>query len=278
MNARFKRGKWNTRTGLLAILALFSLILSACGGEATATTAPAAVTISPTTNGMPPPFGSTQQFTPKTKVFLFEHTYAISPRITNQLKYGYGRYQSTGYNQSIGPGFGAAENGIKGLPGGQTQDSFPTVTFTGNTNINRWAGYSSNQNTANGYVLVDNVQWNVGKHSLTMGGQLVWMQYNFLNNATGVNPLQHYETFGWKEGRDPSASFDTLKYLAANPDVANDDIPCGDLQRSSPDADPFARCGLAGDGDVRVGDVDAAFDGTGDVEDDDAVRLADGVG
>ena len=39
-------------------------------------------------------------------------------------------------------------------------------------------------------MLVDNVQWNVGKHSLTMGGQLVWMQYNFLNNATGVNPLQ----------------------------------------------------------------------------------------
>jgi serralysin len=26
--------------------------------------------------------------------------------------------------------------------------------------------------------------------------------------------------FGWKEGRDPSADFDTLGYLAANPDVA----------------------------------------------------------
>jgi hypothetical protein len=38
--------------------------------------------------------------------------------------------------------------------------------------------------------------------------------------AAGVNPLQPYEEFGWKEGRDPSASFDTLKYLAANPDVA----------------------------------------------------------
>jgi serralysin len=38
--------------------------------------------------------------------------------------------------------------------------------------------------------------------------------------AAGVDPLLHYETFGWKEGRDPSAQFDTLKYLAANPDVA----------------------------------------------------------
>jgi len=155
-----------------------------------ATTAPAAVTVSSTANGMPPPFGSTQQFTPKTKVFLFEHTYAINNRITNQFKYGYGFYQSTGYNQSIGADFGAAANGINGLPAGQASDSFPTVTFTGNTNINRWAGYSSNRNTANGYVLLDNLQWNVGKHSFTFGGQLVWMQYNFLNNATGVNPLQ----------------------------------------------------------------------------------------
>jgi serralysin len=38
--------------------------------------------------------------------------------------------------------------------------------------------------------------------------------------AAGVNPLEHYDTFGWKEGRDPSAQFDTEGYLAANPDVA----------------------------------------------------------
>jgi hypothetical protein len=38
--------------------------------------------------------------------------------------------------------------------------------------------------------------------------------------AAGINPPQHYEQQGWKEGRDPSAAFDTLGYLAANPDVA----------------------------------------------------------
>jgi hypothetical protein len=155
-----------------------------------ATTAPAAVTISSTTNGLPPPYISTQQFTPRTKVFLFEHTYAISSRLVNQLKYGFGRYDGPGYNQDIGGTFGAAANGINGLPAGQAQDSFPTVTFTGNTNINRWAGYSSNRPVANGYVLIDNLQWNLGAHSLTFGGEIAWMQYNFLNNATGVNPLQ----------------------------------------------------------------------------------------
>lgn len=36
----------------------------------------------------------------------------------------------------------------------------------------------------------------------------------------GVNPLEHYYAFGWLEGRDPSAFFDTALYLAENPDVA----------------------------------------------------------
>ncbi|MBR0643935.1 beta strand repeat-containing protein [Plastoroseomonas hellenica] len=38
--------------------------------------------------------------------------------------------------------------------------------------------------------------------------------------AANGNPLQHYLAFGWREGRDPSPFFDTSAYLAANPDVA----------------------------------------------------------
>jgi hypothetical protein len=37
--------------------------------------------------------------------------------------------------------------------------------------------------------------------------------------AAGIDPLQHYDQYGWKEGRDPSASFDTTLYLLHNPDV-----------------------------------------------------------
>ena len=37
--------------------------------------------------------------------------------------------------------------------------------------------------------------------------------------AAGVDPLQHFLTFGWHEGRNPSAAFDTNWYLAQNPDV-----------------------------------------------------------
>jgi hypothetical protein len=38
--------------------------------------------------------------------------------------------------------------------------------------------------------------------------------------ASGVNPLTHYDATGWKEGRIPSLAFDGRAYLAANPDVA----------------------------------------------------------
>ena len=36
----------------------------------------------------------------------------------------------------------------------------------------------------------------------------------------GTNPLDHYHQLGWHEGRDPSANFDTTLYLIRNPDVA----------------------------------------------------------
>ncbi|WP_375461108.1 matrixin family metalloprotease [uncultured Enterovirga sp.] len=38
--------------------------------------------------------------------------------------------------------------------------------------------------------------------------------------AAGVDPLAHYDLYGWREGRDPSASFDSSAYLAAYADVA----------------------------------------------------------
>jgi hypothetical protein len=38
--------------------------------------------------------------------------------------------------------------------------------------------------------------------------------------AAGVNPLNHYMTFGAREGRDPSPFFDSSSYLAAYHDVA----------------------------------------------------------
>lgn len=45
-----------------------------------------------------------------------------------------------------------------------------------------------------------------------------YYQANNLDTSL-LNPLQHYERYGWHDGRDPSAAFSTTKYLAANADV-----------------------------------------------------------
>lgn len=36
----------------------------------------------------------------------------------------------------------------------------------------------------------------------------------------GITARQHYDIYGWHEGRDPAAWFDTSRYLSDNPDVA----------------------------------------------------------
>jgi len=62
--------------------------------------------------------------------------------------------------------------------------------------------------------------WHEGRNPNTYFDTAGYLSHYADVAAAGINPLQHYEQFGWKEGRDPSASFDTLGYLAANPDVA----------------------------------------------------------
>ncbi len=47
-----------------------------------------------------------------------------------------------------------------------------------------------------------------------------YLQQNPDVAAAGINPLQHYMTHGWREGRDPNPLFDTKFYLEQNPDVA----------------------------------------------------------
>ena len=37
----------------------------------------------------------------------------------------------------------------------------------------------------------------------------------------GTNPIKHYLTFGWREGRDPSGIFSTTAYLKERPDLAD---------------------------------------------------------
>ncbi len=54
-------------------------------------------------------------------------------------------------------------------------------------------------------------------------------QYYLFHNpdvaAAGIDALAHYNEFGWHEGRNPNAWFDTAGYLSHYADVGADDAP-----------------------------------------------------
>ena len=167
--------------------------LAAAGRQST--TAPAGQTSTSTTatttfNQAPPPYIDVQEFAPKTKVFIFEDNYTFSPRLVNQFKYGFARYFGPTFNIDQGGNFAASANGITGLPAGQSASSFPNVRFTGTGAPNYWGYSGGNVQATNAYTLVDNVNYVVGRHSVTAGVQLAWLQYNYQSLTTGNGPLQ----------------------------------------------------------------------------------------
>jgi hypothetical protein len=64
------------------------------------------------------------------------------------------------------------------------------------------------------------VGWKEGRDPNAFFGTHEYLAINADVKAAGVNPLGHYDTHGWIEGRIPSLAFGTREYLAANPDVA----------------------------------------------------------
>jgi hypothetical protein len=137
----------------------------------------------------PVPYNYGQAFTPKTAVGIIEETHIFSPHIVNQFKYGYAVYNGPTFNPNVSPVYASSALGIGGLPAGQAAGGFPTVTFTGTAAPTNWSGAQQNITIAENYTLVDNVQWNFGKHSLTLGGQIAWLLYQVTPDTGGSSFL-----------------------------------------------------------------------------------------
>ncbi|MGB6194041.1 MAG: TonB-dependent receptor, partial [Terracidiphilus sp.] len=156
-------------------------VLGAVGRQASS------VPVGQTTAGRnvgPVPYNYGQAYAPKTAVWTVEEIHVFSPNLLNQFKWGYARYNGPTFNPNDSPTYAASAMGLSGLPTGQAANVFPIVTFTGSDAPTNWGGTTENLTLAENYTTLDNLQWNVGKHSFTFGGQVAWMQYN-VNNATG---------------------------------------------------------------------------------------------
>jgi Carboxypeptidase regulatory-like domain/TonB dependent receptor len=137
----------------------------------------------------PVPYNYGQTFAPKTAVGVIEETHIFSPHVINQFKFGYARYNGPTFQSNQTPAYAASTQGITGLPDGQAAGAFPIVTFAGTNAPTNWAGQVANITIAENYTLLNNVQWNVGKHSFTFGGQIAWLQYQVTPDTGGSSPL-----------------------------------------------------------------------------------------
>jgi hypothetical protein len=62
--------------------------------------------------------------------------------------------------------------------------------------------------------------WHEGRDPSGFFDTSAYLNANPDARASGVNPLDHYDQIGWRAGRDPGPNFDTTIYLLRNPDVA----------------------------------------------------------
>ena len=181
---------WSTTSRVDYILSAHDTLsaLGAVGRQASS------IPVGQTTAGRnigPLPYNYGQAYAPKTAVWTIEETHVFTPNILNQAKWGYARYNGPTFNPNDNSKYAATTMGMSGLPTGQASNMFPFVTFpSGTAEPTNWNGATENRTTAENYTFLDNLQWNVGKHSFTFGGNLAWMLYN-VNNATngGSTPI-----------------------------------------------------------------------------------------
>jgi hypothetical protein len=149
-------------------------------------------------NQAPAPYTNSHGYAPKTKVVIVEDVYTFTPHLVNQVKYGVGRYFAPSISFNEDPAFAASKLGIGGLPAGQTSNSFPTVSFGGNSGLfpNEWNNQAAYTNISTDYSFLDNVQYLLGKQAFTFGVQSQWLQSNDRNPLTGTTPI----TLNYRQG------------------------------------------------------------------------------
>ena len=142
------------------------------------------------TSKLPVPYGTTEYVTQFSTTIDVEHNYTFSPHLVNQFKYAFNRLAAPDVNATLNTPYTANAAGLTGLPGGEASSTFPAISFSDAvdtpTSWHAITGSVSNNEVVNTYVLIDNVQWVKGKHAMTFGGQIQWLEdnYKYPNNSS----------------------------------------------------------------------------------------------
>lgn len=116
----------------------------------------------------------------------FSHTYTIKSNLVNQFKFGFSNFGGPPL-ENITQGikqYEAANMGINfnGVPAnGQAVTEFPTQVFGGSNAQSEWGEGGSGvtaTTVSEAYTAVDNLLWVKGKHAMTFGLQMQWLEEN----------------------------------------------------------------------------------------------------
>jgi hypothetical protein len=113
-------------------------------------------------------------------------SYTIKSNLVNQFKFGFSNFGGPPVqNITQNTQYAANLMGINfsGVPAdGQAVTEFPTSIFGGSNAQTEWGGQSgltpvTNTTVTENYTAVDNLFWSRGRHNLTFGIQIQWLQY-----------------------------------------------------------------------------------------------------
>jgi hypothetical protein len=147
-----------------------------------------------TQNQLPVPYANGQYQNQKTASGIFTYNLVISQTMVNTLKYGYTRTWGQKFSVTQAKNFDGSKTskacigtnacaaGITNLPVGNASSSMPNVTFSasaGPTAPQNWPSVSNSGPLAtNSYTAIDQLAWSKGRHNITFGAQVEWLETN----------------------------------------------------------------------------------------------------
>ena len=157
--------------------------------------------ISPNTDALPLPYTASRYVRELPTMAQIHDVYVFSPNLLNQLSYSFSRLYVPIISATASGAY-PQKAGLQGLPPGQASLAFPTVNFNGPNAPISWGTTNSIafDEAINTFVLQNNVQWVRGKHSMTMGGQIEWLQDNYTSPDLGSDATFNFsnsETAGF---------------------------------------------------------------------------------
>ena len=155
------------------------------------------------------------------------HTYVIRSSLLNQVSLGFSRLSVPIANATI-EGRYPQQAGLRGLPPGEADSSFPEISFGGPNSPTQWRGTDARAFTEylNNYTLQDNVQWVRGKHAMTFGFQAQRLDANERERTYGS-----LATFGFSNAQ--TAGFSPTGTLMTNTGNAYASFLLGELNATT---------------------------------------------